>query len=279
MQHIPTGSGVPSARQLELMEDLRPTILGATPSFFLHISEVAKEKGIDVGKLGVRALLEGAEACSKQTREKLKKTWNADVFDIGGTCEVLHIWHECREHIGLHVAEDTIIFEILDPGTDEDVAPGQRGELVVTTLIKEAMPLLRWRTRDITSVVMEDPCKCGRTSRQIDHLCGRVDDMVKVKGVAVFPSQIEEILKSIPELKDSEFQIVVSTTKMYTDVLTIRTEIPEAFSAHSGALSNKVEEEVKNKLVITAKVELVKMGTLPRFTHKAKRVVDFREIT
>jgi len=278
MRHIPTGSGVPSARQLELIQDFRPTIMGGTPSFLLHITEVAKEKGIDTAKLGVQVLMEGAEACSQKTREKLRKAWNADVFDIGGTCELLHIWHECKEHIGLHMSEDVIIFEVLDPESDEEVAPGERGELVVTTLMREAMPLLRWRTRDMASVVMEEPCSCGRTSRQMDHLSGRVDDMVKVKGVAVFPSQIEEILKTIPEVKDSEFQIVVSTTKMYADVLTIRTEIPDDLSNSSEDISEKIQNEVKNKLLISSKVQIVEHGSLPRFTHKAKRVVDFRDI-
>jgi len=273
MKHIPTGSGVSSARQLELIQDLHPTVLAGTPSFILHITEVAKEKNIDTKKLGIQVILEGAEACSNETRNKIRKDWNADVYDIGGTCELLHIWHECNEHIGLHIAEDTVIFEILDPERNEKVAANERGELVVTTLMKEAMPLLRWRTRDITSIVMEEPCTCGRTSRQIDHLYGRVDDMVKVKGVQVFPSQIEEIIKSIPELKDSEFQIVVDRTKMATDVLTIRVEAQEP----SEATSKKIEEEVKNKILISTKVELVKPGTLPRFTHKAKRVIDLRE--
>jgi len=261
-----------------LIQDLHPTVLGGTPSFFLHMTEVAKEMGIDVGKLGVQVLIEGAEACSEQTRDKLSKDWNADVFDDGGTCELLHIWHECSEHLGLHLAEDTIIAEILDPQTGEEVAPGETGELVVTTLIKEAMPLLRWRTRDLTSIVMEEPCPCGRTSRQMDHLTGRVDDMVKVKGVGVFPSQIEEIIKSIPEVKDSEFQIVIDRTKMSTDVLTVRIEIPEPLSAVSENITKKIETKAKEKLSVSARLEAVKPGTLPRFTHKAKRIVDLREI-
>lgn len=278
MNHIPSGSGNTSTRQLELIHDLHPTIMAGTPSFLLHITEVAKEMGIDVGKLGLQALIEGAEACSEKTREKLRNEWNADVFDAGGTCEVLHIWHECSEHTGLHMAEDAVIFEILDPETDEDVPLGVRGELVVTTLMKEAMPLLRWRTRDLTSIVSEEPCPCGRTSRQIDHLTGRADDMVKVKGVVVFPSQIEEIIKSIPEVKDSEFQIVVDRTKMSTDILTIRIEIPEPLSAISETISQKIGNKVKDTLVINARLEPVKPGTLPRFTHKAQRIVDLREI-
>lgn len=276
MVHIPSGSATPSARQLEFIQDLRPTVMVGTPSFLLHITEVAKENDIDVGKLGVPVLIEGAEACSQQTREKLGEAWNAQVFDVGGTCELFHIYYECAEHTGLHMTEDIIIFEILDPKTDEPVGPGEKGELVVTTLMKDAMPLLRWRTRDITSFT-GGPCPCGRTFRRIDHFSGRVDDMIKVKGTAVFPSQIEEIIRSIPELKDSEFQIVVSQTKTMANILTVRTEIPESLSAVSGMIGKKIEEEIKNKILVSAKVELVKLGTLPRFTHKAKRVVGPEE--
>ena len=278
MKHIPTGSGVASARQLEIIQDLGTTIMVGTPSFLLHITEVAKKENIHVGALGVQALIAGAEACSQKTREKLKEDWNADVYDVGGTCELLHIWHECSEHHGLHMSEDAVIFEIIDPKTGEEVAPGERGELVVTTLMKEAMPLLRWRTGDITSVVMEDACPCGRTSRQIDHLSGRVDDMIKVKGVVVFPSQIESIIRSISELKDSEFQLVVSTSESFVDKLTVRTEIPDSLRSISESISKKIGEEIKNKMQLSVDIDLVEAGTLPRFTHKAQRVVDHRDI-
>jgi len=272
MTHIPSGSAIPSARQLEFIQDFHPTVITATPSFLLHITEVAKEKNINVGELGVSVLTEGAEACSQQTREKLGEDWNAQVFDVGGTCEVFHIYFECAEHRGLHLTEDTIIAEFLNPQTNEPVGPGEKGELVVTTLMKEAMPLIRWRTGDITSFT-EEPCPCGRTSRLIEHFSGRVDDMVKIKGVAVFPSQIEEIIRSIPELKDSEFQIVISRTKTMANVLTIRTEIPEPFIPISEKILQRIKEEVKNKLLVSSNVEMVKFGTLPRFTHKARRVI------
>lgn len=278
MQHIPTGSATQSARQLELMQDLHPTVVGSTPSFLLHLTEVAKEMGIDVGGLGVEIIFLGAEPNSAQTREKIKGNWNADVFDFGGTCELLHIWHECSNHNGLHIAEDAVIFEIIDPDTGENVSPGEKGELVVTTLLKEAMPLIRWRTRDITSIIDEKPCACGRTTKRIDHLSGRVDDMIKVRGVCVFPSQIEGILKEIKEVNESEFQIVVSTTKMYTDTLTIRVEVPKELMRDADVIASKIENDIKNKIAISSLIKTVAEGTLPRFTHKAKRVVDFRDI-
>lgn len=278
MKHIPTGSGVASARQLEIIQDLSSTVMVGTPSFLLHITEVAKKENIDTRGLGVQALIAGAEACSQKTREKLREDWNADVYDVGGTCELLHIWHECSEHHGLHMAEDAVIFEVIDPKTGEEMPTGERGELVVTTLMKEAMPLLRWKTGDITSVVKEDACPCGRTSRQIDHLSGRVDDMIKVKGVVVFPSQIESIIRSISELKDSEFQLVVSTSESFVDKLTIRTEVPESAMPDSESILKKIKSEIKNKMMLSADIDLVELGTLPRFTHKAQRVVDHRDI-
>ncbi len=278
MQHIPTGSATPSARQLELMQDLHPTVIGSTPSFLLHLGEVAREAGIDVGSLGAKTIFLGAEASSAKTREKFRRAWNADVFDFGGTCELLHIWHECESHTGLHVAEDAVLFEVIDPETGEDVPPGEKGELVVTTLLKEAMPLIRWRTRDITSIAAIEPCECGRTSRRINHLSGRVDDMIKVKGVCVFPSQIEGILKGIPEVNDSEFQIVVSTTKMCTDILTIRVEEGKTSGADTEQIRLQIENEIKNRISINSNIEMVYNGALPRFTHKAQRIVDHREV-
>jgi len=278
MMHIPAGSGVNSTRQLEFIQDLGTTVMVGTPSFLLHVTEVAKQNGIDVGTLGVKALIAGAEACSAKTRQKLREDWNADVFDVGGTCELLHIWHECSEHGGLHVAEDAVIFEILDPTTGEDVAPGERGELVVTTLLKEAMPLIRWRTGDMTRVVSEEPCPCGRTSRKINHLSGRVDDMIKLKGVVVFPSQIEGIIRSNNELRDSEFQLVVFTTDSFVDNLTVRLEIPDAARKKSESIIKKIKDEIHSKLLLNVGIELLEVGELPRFTHKAQRVVDKRNI-
>ena len=276
--HIPTGAATPSARQLELIKDLKPTIIGGTPSFLLHLTAVARKSKIDPGSFGVKAIIEGAEACSPQAKNYLRENWKADVFDMGGTCELFHIWHECDQHDGLHVAEDSVIIEILDPDTGKAVKPGEKGELVVTTLMKEAMPLLRWRTRDITAFVSENTCPCGRTSRKIDYLSGRVDDMVKIKGVCVFPSQIEDILKSIPEVRESEFQIVISRDSMSSDHLMIRAEMPEDNSTKISTVNNRIMSEVKNRLLISSEISWVKKGQIPATTHKAKRVVDQRDI-
>jgi len=259
------------------MQDLGTTAMVGTPSFLLHITEVARQENIDTRKLGVKILFAGAEACSPKTRAKLEEDWGATVYDIGGTCELFHVWHECSQHAGLHVGEDAFIVEILNPKTGEEVATGERGELVVTTLMKEGMPLLRWRTGDITSVVVDEGCPCGRSSRQIDHLSGRVDDMIKVKGVVVFPSQIEGIIRSIKELKESEFQLVVSTGKNYVDDLTVRVEIPEVIIPIEESVARKLKDDIHSKLLVSVGVDLVRVGTLPRFTMKAQRVVDTRK--
>jgi phenylacetate-CoA ligase len=277
MKHIPTGAAVSSSRQLELLQDLGTTIMVGTPSFLLHIGEIARQENIDTKQLGVKILFAGAEACSPKTRQKLEEDWGATVYDIGGTCELYHVWHECSEHTGLHVGEDAFIIEILNPKTNEEVAPGESGELVVTTLMKEAMPLLRWRTGDITSIVVDKECPCGRSSRQIDHLSGRADDMIKVKGVVVFPSQIEGIIRSVAELRESEYQLVVSTGKNYVDDLTVRVEIPDSLLSMGEAVGKKIKEEIHSKLLLSVGIELVKADTLPRFTMKAKRVVDNRK--
>lgn len=272
LRHIPVGSSVTSKRQIEFMQDFHPTLCVATPSFLLHIIEVAKEMGVDVSTLGLRGILEGAEACSQQTRENIMAIWKAPMYDVGGTCELFHFYHECPEHTGLHLAEDTLIFEILDPATDEPVGPGVPGELVVTSLCKDAMPLIRWRTRDITSYT-EDQCACGRTSRQIDHFSGRVDDYIKIKGTGIYPSQIEEIIKGIPELADSEFQLVVIQSKTLSNDLTVRCEIPDALVADAPKFLKTIKDEVKNRIQVTIKTEMAKFGSLPRFTMKAQRVV------
>jgi phenylacetate-CoA ligase len=269
---IPAGSALPSKTQLNLMQDLHPTCISATPSFILHIMDTAKELGIDVGKLGVEAIFYGAEACDDKTREKIMNEWKCKTLLEGyGLCELKHLINECEDHSGLHFWEDQYIPEILDPETKEPLNPGERGMLVVTTVLQEAMPMIRFLTKDITAI-MEDPCVCGRTNRKIRRLMGRTDDMVKVKGVAVYPSQIEHVIRSTPETSDSEFQILVDRSAKMVDTLTVRVEAREP----SEKLVKKLEESLKSTLFINAHVELVKYGSLPRFTHKAQRLIDTR---
>ena len=273
---VPAGAALPSATQLEIMSDFHPNAVAATPSFLLHIIEIAAEKGIKLDKIGIKGVLTGAEPSSEETRLKIAKAFGANVYgDIYGMCELgPHFCVECPEHQGFHFNEESFIPEIVDPDKGHQLDPGQRGMLVITCLMKEAMPLLRYQTKDIT-MLDDSPCVCGRTHIRIKRIMGRNDDMVKVKGVNVFPSQIESVIRNIQEIKDSEYQIIVDRSKAAVDTLTVRVEIKEK----SLELSKKLKSELQ-KVFFGAnfKVELVDIGTLPRFTHKAKRLIDQREL-
>jgi phenylacetate-CoA ligase len=273
---IPAGAALPSAMQLEIMSDFHPTAVAATPSFLLHIIETASEKRIKLDRLGIKGVLTGAEPSSEETRQKIAEAFGAEVYgDIYGMCELgPHFCVECPEHQGFHFNEESFIPEIVDPENGNPLGPGQRGMLVITCLMKEAMPLLRYQTNDIT-LLDDSPCVCGRTHMRIKRIMGRNDDMVKVKGVNVFPSQIESVVRTIPEIKDSEYQIVVDRSKGAVDTLTVRVEAPKK----SQELTNKVKSELQRVFFgANFRVELVTTGTLPRFTHKAKRLIDKREL-
>jgi phenylacetate-CoA ligase len=273
---IPTGAAVPSATQLDIMKDFRPSVVAATPSFFLHIIEVAKEKGIDLADLGIRGIMTGAEPSSEETRLKISMAFGeAAYIDIYGLCELgPHFSFECQEHQGMHFCQEAFIPEIIDPETGATLGPGEPGMLVVSCLMKEAMPILRYQTKDIT-VIDDEPCACGRTQIRIRRPTGRTDDMIKVKGVNVFPSQIEAIVRKTQEVKDSEFQILVDRSEKAVDMLTVKIEAHEKTTE----LVQKLKAEFQRAFMgSNFKVELVEWGTLPRFTHKAKRLVDTRKL-
>lgn len=273
---IPTGAALPSTAQLDIMRDFRPTVVGATPSFFLHITEVAKDKGIELDKLGIKGIMTGAEPSSEETRLKIAKAFGAAAYaDVYGLCELgPHFCVECLEHQGMHFCEEAFIPEIIDPETGATLGPGEMGMLVVTCLMKEAMPILRYQTKDIT-LIDEKPCPCGRTHIRIHRPMGRTDDMVKVKGVNVFPSQIEAVVRKIQEVRDSEFQILVDRSKKAVDIIRVKIEAKEK----SPELIQKLQAEFQSAFLgANLKVELVELGSLPRFTHKAQRLVDTRKL-
>ncbi|MCP4599567.1 MAG: phenylacetate--CoA ligase, partial [Proteobacteria bacterium] len=205
---------VPSATQLDIMKDFAPTVLAATPSFFLHIIEVAKDKGIELDKLGIRGIITGAEPSSEETRLKISNAFGDSAYiDIYGLCELgPHFSFECQEHQGMHFCEEAFIPEIIDSETGKALEHGEMGMLTVTCLMKEAMPILRYQTKDIT-LIDDKPCPCGRTHLRIRRPTGRTDDMIKVKGVNIFPSQIEAIVRKTEEVMDSEFQIAVDRSE------------------------------------------------------------------
>jgi len=273
---IPTGAGLPSANQLDIMRDFHPSVIAATPSFLLHILEVAKQKGIEVEKLGVKGIITGAEPSSEETRQKIAESYGAIIYsDIYGLCELgPHFCVECSEHRGLHFMEEAFIPEIIDPETGKPLANGEKGMLVITCMMKEAMPILRYQTKDIT-YIDDSPCVCGRTHVRVHRIMGRTDDMVKVKGVNIFPSQVESVVRRVQEVRDSEFQILVDRSQAAVDSITVKIEASEK----PPDLIKKLKDEFQRAFMgVNITVELVEKETLPRFAHKAKRLIDTRKL-
>ncbi|MDH5806777.1 MAG: phenylacetate--CoA ligase [Candidatus Methanomethylicaceae archaeon] len=278
---IPASAGN-TKRQIKLMKDLGTTVICCTPSYGLFLAEVAKEEGLNPKKdLKLKAGIFGAEPWSENTRKKLEESFVENAYDIYGMSELYGpgVAMECKYKNGLHVWEDHYIVEIIDPNTGEVLESGEKGEMVVTTLTKEAMPLLRYRTRDIT-ILEEESCDCGLNHARIMRILGRTDDMLKIRGVCVFPSQIEEIIMRINWLSP-HYQIIADREGVM-DKLIVRVEVAEEFKTDKLTdlvnLQNKLEEELKDALGINAAVELVEPKKIPRSEGKAQRVVDLRKI-
>ena len=277
---LPSSTGN-TQRQVELIQDLDVTAIACTPSYLIHLNDVANSMGVSIkNDTKLRKGLLGAEPWSESMRKFIHDEMGIEAYDIYGTSEQAGpMFTECTERNGIHVAGDIMLVEIVDPDSGEPVENGDKGEMVVTMLQKEAMPMIRYRIRDI-SYLMEDECACGRTSPRIGRISGRSDDMLIVRGINVFPSQIEYTLMRIPEV-GQQYMIYVSREGAL-DEMTVQVEIrPEAFSdnmAQMAQLRAKIEAELKKYLNIYAKVELKAPGELPRFEGKAKRVVDTRVI-
>ncbi|MDI6719957.1 MAG: phenylacetate--CoA ligase [Methanomicrobiales archaeon] len=275
---LPTSVGN-TERQIELMQDLGATAIACTPSYLIHMGEVAERMGISIAKdTQLRTGVLGAEPWSERMRTRIQEWLGIRAFDIYGTSELSGpLFTECAEQKGMHVWSDFALVEVLDPNSGEPCAPGEPGELVMTILQKEALPMVRFRIGDI-STLNGDPCPCGRTHPRITRIQGRVDDMLIIRGINVFPSQIEHALMGIPEV-GRQFQIVVDRTGALDEML-VRVELsPESFSDKIPELMNikkKVAHKLQNSLNVSADVELVAPGSLPRFEGKAKRVVDKR---
>ncbi len=278
---IPISAGN-TARQVELMKDLGTTVIACTPSYMLYLAEYAAKMGVDIANdTRLRAGIFGAEPWSEETRKRIEKKTGITAYDVYGTSELSGpLFTECVERQGIHVWADHFLIEIVDPETGEQVGEGERGELVVTTLSKEALPLIRWRTGDLT-YMETDKCACGRTHPRIMRILGRTDDMIIVRGVNVFPSQIEHVLLKFPELGE-HYMIILDRRADGLDEMTIQVELSENFTIDRTTdiidLEKRVAEELKNVLNVWAKVEVVNPGTLQRFEGKAKRVIDRRKI-
>ncbi len=277
---LPTSVGN-TERQIELMQDLHTTAIACTPSYLLHMGEVAERMGVSIrDDTDLRVGILGAEPWSEQMRSRIEEWLGIRAYDIYGTSELSGpMFTECSEQQGIHIWSDLALAEIVDPETGEVLPPGERGELVVTILQKEAVPVIRYRVGDIT-VMDESPCACGRTHPRIRRIQGRVDDMLIVRGINVFPSQVEHALLEIPEV-GRHFQIVVDR-KGALDTMLVRVEVSEeAFSDKITDLMmirKMVEHRLRSSLNVGAGVELVEPGSLPRFEGKSKKVVDRRSL-
>jgi len=275
---LPTSVGN-TERQVELMQDLRVTAIACTPSYILHIGEVAEEMGVDIrNDTHLRTAILGAEPWSERMRERIQDWLGIRAYDIYGTSEISGpMFSECTEQNGIHIWADIAYPEIIDPETGEPLPPGEEGELVMTILQKEALPIMRYRIGDITTL-NDEVCACGRTHPRIGRITGRVDDMLIIRGINVFPSQVEHTLMQIPEV-GRHFQIEVDR-KGVLDSMLVRVEVSEeAFSDKITDLiviKKRVEHRLRNALNISVDVELVEPGSLPRFEGKARRVIDRR---
>jgi phenylacetate-CoA ligase len=276
---IPISSGH-TRRQVRIMHDFKTTALVCTPSYALQVADTLMDMGINVNSLSLKYGLFGAEPWSEGMRQEIQERLKITATDNYGLSEVMGpgVAGECLERKGLHICEDHFIFEVVDPDTLEPSPYGETGELVITTLTKEAFPVIRFRTRDLTKLIAE-PCPCGRTSIRMGRVVGRSDDMIIIKGVNVFPSQIETILFEI-EGTEPHYQIIIDR-KGAMDEVSVLVEVSEAIFFDQMKKQRQLIELIKKRfaseLGISFDVRLVESKTLERFDGKAERVIDRRK--
>ena len=275
-------SGGNTKRQIMLMQDFGSTILLCTPSYALNLAEVMEEEGIDPAALRLKCGLFGAEPWSESMRGEIEKKLKISALDIYGLSEVIGpgVASECiEEKSGLHIFEDHFIAEIIDPSTGKVLPYGETGELVFTTITKEAFSVIRYRTRDISRLTAS-PCSCGRTHVRMDRISGRTDDMLIIRGVNVFPSQIESVLMTI-EAVEPHYQLIISREGSL-DLLEVQVEVGEAIFSDEikglETLARRIEHEIKDLLGVSSKVKLVEPKTIQRSEGKARRVIDNRKL-
>jgi len=280
-QVLPMSSGN-TDRQLMVMQDFGSTILTCTPSYALYMAEEAAEAGVDLRALPINKGCFGAEPWSENMRNRIEERYGMKAYDIYGLTEIIGpgVSFECEAQEGLHINEDLFYPEIIDSATGLPVPDGEKGELVFTTLTKEGTPLLRYRTRDITCLIRKQ-CSCGRTTIRMHRLYGRTDDMLIIRGVNVFPSQIEHALIEI-EGTEPQYLITVSRGDNHLDEVELQVEVKKEFFSDEvkslEGLRNRIENVMKSKLQIALKVKLVEPKTIERSIGKAKRVVDNRRL-
>ena len=281
---IPASGGA-TKRQVQLMHDFRATVLCCTPSYALHVYDVGEEMGVDMKKLPLRIGVFGAEPWSESMRADIEKKLGIDALNIYGLSEIIGpgVAMECLEaKQGMHIQEDVFLPEIIDPITCESLPPGSVGELVITTLTKEGLPLVRYRTRDMTSLD-HTPCRCGRVFARITRIMGRSDDMLIIRGVNVFPQQIESLLLEC-EGVSPHYQLIVRREDSL-DVLEVQVEFAEGSLDDADEVrkfqqrERSIQKAIKDFLGVSAKVRLVEPRSLQRSEGKAARVIDKREMT
>ena len=275
---VPISSGN-TERQIHMMNDLRVTALVSTPSYALYLGESVKKCGLKREDLALKLGFFGAEASTPEMHQQISELFGIHTNDNYGLSEIMgpgvsgECWHKC----GMHIAEDHFYAEILDPDTLTPVKEGEWGELAITTITKQGIPIIRYRTKDITRIVYE-PCKCGRTHARMEKIKGRTDDMLIIKGVNVFPSQIESVLLEMPDV-GNHYEVTV-TRNNYMDEIEISVEVVDGSLLENlrqlEALRKRIASKIKSVLQIDAKIKLVEPLTLKRFEGKAKRVNDLR---
>jgi phenylacetate-CoA ligase len=277
---IPISAGN-TMRQLEIMQDFETTVLTCTPSYGLYLAEVAEKEGINTAKLKLKSGCFGAEMWTEEMRQKLETRLNISAQNIYGLTEIIGpgVAMECSVKEGLHIFEDHFYPEIIDPKTLKQIPDGETGELVLTTLTREGMPVIRFRTRDITSL-RRGVCDCGRTQVKMDRITGRSDDMLKIRGVIVFPSQIEKALLKIEGL-EPQYQIIVTRPHHLDEIEVLVETSPALFSdevKHVEEIKKNIENRVYNEIGLRVNISLVEPMSLPRSEGKAVRVIDKRNI-
>ncbi|MBN1762409.1 MAG: phenylacetate--CoA ligase [Methanomicrobia archaeon] len=277
---IPSGVGN-TKRQIQLMKDFNTTVFHATPSYILYVSEVMTQGGYDPKEFDLRIGFTGAEPHSEQTRQRIEDVYDINAYNSYGMSELNGpgVAFECEEKNGMHLWEDNYLLEVVNPSTGELLAPGEEGELVITTLGREAMPILRYRTGDLARIVDDgEQCACGRAHVRLSRIKGRSDDMLIVRGVNLYPSQIEDVLMSFPEVA-TNYQIHV-TREGTLDALTVKVELyPKMFDGDLRKLKkleSNITKCIQDEIVVRPKVEFLEPGSLPRTEGKAVRVVDKR---
>ena len=278
---IPISTGN-TQRQLALMQDFKTTILTSTPSYALYLAETAKREGFSIKGLSLKAGTFGAEPWSENMRTEIEQNFSIIAHDIYGLTELMGpgVAAECEYKNGLHVNEDYFYPEVINPDTGEILPDGEKGELVITNLMRDGSPILRYRTRDIT-YLMREPCACGRTLVRIHRLLGRTDDMMIIRGVNCFPSQIENVLMRIKGTQP-QYQIIIDRGATHLDEIEIRVEVQESVfsdvTREMERLRKQIHDELRHALGISAHVRLVGPRSIPRSEGKAQRIIDKRSL-